>query len=183
MDGLVLGQLWFHSVQPVGESLESVSKLSREQQRLLQFVLSARENKQSMTRTSWVKAQPDIGLDKWRHSYLSTDFPQTVSHLSLSSLSISSSFWVSSWSDVLSFRARPVRVVVSYTECLLPRAFWNSCIRRTDGLIQSKKIFLILVTVHHHRISLATSPGISFSLTCQIESLHDLHMCVYVMIK
>lgn len=58
--------------------------------------------------------------------YLSTDFPHTVSHLSLSSLSMSSSFWLSSCKEVLSFKARPVRLVVSYTECLLPRAFWNS---------------------------------------------------------
>ncbi len=58
--------------------------------------------------------------------YLSTDLPQTVSHLSLSSLSMLSSFWLSSFKEVLSFRARPVRLVVSYTECLLPRAFWNS---------------------------------------------------------
>ncbi|KAF3842187.1 hypothetical protein F7725_024138 [Dissostichus mawsoni] len=40
---------------------------------------------------------------------------------------MSSSFWLSSCREVLSFRARPVRVVVSYTECLLPTAFWNSC--------------------------------------------------------
>lgn len=64
--------------------------------------------------------------------YLSTDFPQTVSHLSLSSLSMSSSFWLSSCKEVLSFKARPVRLVVSYTECLLPSAFWNSYTRQTE---------------------------------------------------
>lgn len=43
--GLVLSQLRFHSVQPVNKSLESVCKLSGEQQGLLQFVLSAAEKK------------------------------------------------------------------------------------------------------------------------------------------
>lgn len=61
------------------------------------------------------------------YSYLSTDLPQTVSHLSLSSLNMSSNFWLSSRRVVLSFKARPVRAVVSYTECLLPRTLWNSC--------------------------------------------------------
>lgn len=65
--------------------------------------------------------------------YLSTDFPQTVSHLSLSSLSMSSSFWLSSFKEVLSFKARPVRLVVSYTECLLPSAFWKSYTRQTQA--------------------------------------------------
>mgnify|MGYP001852336455 FL=1 len=58
--------------------------------------------------------------------YLSTDFPQIVSHLSLSSLSISSSFKLSSAKVVFSFKERPVLFVVSYTECLAPRDFWNS---------------------------------------------------------
>ena len=47
MYGLVLSQLRFHSVQPVNESLESVFKLAREQQGLLQLVLSAGDNKSS----------------------------------------------------------------------------------------------------------------------------------------
>lgn len=48
-----------------------------------------------------------------RTSYLSTDFPQMVSHLSLSSLSMLSSFRLSSAREVFSFRERPVRLVVS----------------------------------------------------------------------
>ena len=43
--GLVLSQLRLHPVQPVNESLESVCKLSREQQGLLKLVLSAREHR------------------------------------------------------------------------------------------------------------------------------------------
>lgn len=39
--GLVLGQLGLHPVQPVNESLESVCKLSGEQQGFLQLILSA----------------------------------------------------------------------------------------------------------------------------------------------
>lgn len=42
---LVLSQLRFHSVQPVNKSLEGVCKLAREQQGLLQLVLSAGEHK------------------------------------------------------------------------------------------------------------------------------------------
>lgn len=124
--GLVLSQLRFHSVQPVNKSLESICKLAGEQQGLFQLVLSAVQNKIFTVRLfsgRWNEIQRSLG----EHPHLSTDFPQTVSHLSLSSLSMSSSFCLSSCREVLSFRARPVRVVVSYTECLLPRAFWNSC--------------------------------------------------------
>lgn len=42
---LVLSQLRFHSVQPVNESLESVCKLTGEQQGLLELVLSGVQNK------------------------------------------------------------------------------------------------------------------------------------------
>lgn len=45
MYGLVLSQLRLHLVQPVNKSLESICKLAREQQGLLQLVLSARANK------------------------------------------------------------------------------------------------------------------------------------------
>lgn len=42
---LVLSQLRLHLIQPVDESLEGICKLTREQQGLLQFVLSADEHK------------------------------------------------------------------------------------------------------------------------------------------
>lgn len=40
---LVLGQLRLHSVQPVNQGLQGISKLTREQQRLFQFVLPERK--------------------------------------------------------------------------------------------------------------------------------------------
>jgi len=43
VDGLVFGQLRLHSVQPVHQHLKSLCKLTREQQRLLQLVLSGRK--------------------------------------------------------------------------------------------------------------------------------------------
>lgn len=49
---LVLSQLWLDSVQPVNESLQSVRKLSREQQGLLQLVLSAGEHDSSIRKAS-----------------------------------------------------------------------------------------------------------------------------------
>lgn len=98
--------------------------------------------------------QPTVGLEVRRAEdegflYLSTDLPHTVSHLSLSSLSMSSSFCLSSWRLVLSLSARPVRLVVSYTECLLPRAFWNSCQSQNATTLSSSRNFrhvLILPT-------------------------------------
>lgn len=101
--GLVLSQLRFHSVQPVDKSLESICELAGEQQGLLQLVLSAGENK-SVEIKVYSKILQMVPLvvggtrygKKKKFPYLSTDLPQTVSHLSLSSLSMSSSFWLSS---------------------------------------------------------------------------------------
>ena len=42
VDGLVVSQLWLHLVQPVYERLQCLCELAREQQRLLQLVLSGR---------------------------------------------------------------------------------------------------------------------------------------------
>ncbi len=69
---------------------------------------------------NWVKSYGRI-------SHLSTLFPQTVSHLSRTSPNKWSSFCVSEGSVVLSLMAFPERTVVSYTGCLEPRDFWNSC--------------------------------------------------------
>lgn len=101
--GLVLSQLRFHPVQPVNESLEGVCKLAGEQQGLLKLVLPAGEHKSlrvnegvfrstahSRATSRWGKIQQQMRKDVY--AYLSIDLPQTVSHLSLSSLSMSSSF-------------------------------------------------------------------------------------------
>lgn len=40
MHGLIFGQLGFHFVQPIYESLKSISKLSRKQKGFFQFILS-----------------------------------------------------------------------------------------------------------------------------------------------
>lgn len=60
-------------------------------------------------------------------SHLSTLFPHTVSHLSRTSPNKLSNFCVSAGSVALSLMAFPERTVVSYTGCLEPRDFWNSC--------------------------------------------------------
>lgn len=149
---LVLSQLRLHSVQPVNQSLQGVRELSGEQQRLLQLVLPARERKDSVNSSRLGDWEAEVegrgGLP-----YLSTDLPHTVSHLSLNSLSMSSSFCLSSWRLVLSLSARPVRLVVSYTECLLPRAFWNSCQSQNITTLRSSRYFrhiLILPTILYY---------------------------------
>lgn len=133
MNWLVLSHLWFNSIEPVNERLQSICKLAREQQGLFQLILSGKNKSLSYWKASSNSAS-SVTSSYWdrrtQSTYFSIDLPQTVSHLSLSSLSMSSSFWLSSWREVLSFKARPVREVVSYTECLLPRAFWNSWIRK-----------------------------------------------------
>ena len=45
VDGLVLTELGLHSVQPVHQRLQGLRKLAREQEGLLQFVLSGKRER------------------------------------------------------------------------------------------------------------------------------------------
>ncbi len=66
--GLVLSQLRLHSVQPVNESLESVSKLAGEQQCLLKLVLPAGEHKSLSVNEEVFRSTANRQTSSWLHT-------------------------------------------------------------------------------------------------------------------